>query len=105
MMPVPQIVRSSSTPQPVRFTLRIRCRRDGLLSSKGKFDQGWDKSSVEETFFPKQKALGIIPATAEFTPRHDEYDCLGFCIVPTSRKSLPSPSRVYAAYPLAETDL
>ena len=34
---------------------------------KGKFDQGWDK--VREETFARQKALGVIPANAELTPR------------------------------------
>src|SRR5512135_1262612 len=34
---------------------------------KGKFDQGWDK--LREETFTRQKELGVIPATAELTPR------------------------------------
>ena len=34
---------------------------------KGKFDQGWDK--LREETFARQKALGVIPANAELTPR------------------------------------
>jgi len=34
---------------------------------KGQFDQGWDK--VREETFARQKALGVIPANAELTPR------------------------------------
>jgi arylsulfatase A-like enzyme len=34
---------------------------------KGKFDQGWDK--LREETFARQKALGVIPADAELTPR------------------------------------
>jgi arylsulfatase len=36
----------------------------------GAFDQGWDK--LREETFARQKALGVIPADAELTPRHDE---------------------------------
>jgi arylsulfatase len=34
---------------------------------KGRFDQGWDK--LREETFARQKAMGIIPAKAELTPR------------------------------------
>jgi arylsulfatase A-like enzyme len=37
---------------------------------KGRFDGGWD-AQREETF-AKQKELGVIPADAELTARHDE---------------------------------
>lgn len=37
---------------------------------RGKFDQGWD--ALREKIFTRQKKLGVIPETAELTPRHDE---------------------------------
>ena len=37
---------------------------------KGEFDDGWDK--LRERTFEKQKELGVIPAEAELTARHDE---------------------------------
>lgn len=37
---------------------------------KGKFDQGWDK--VREETFERQKRMGVIPDTAELTPRPEE---------------------------------
>jgi arylsulfatase A-like enzyme len=37
---------------------------------KGKFDQGWDV--LREEIFARQKDLGVIPADAELTARHDE---------------------------------
>jgi arylsulfatase A-like enzyme len=37
---------------------------------KGKFDQGWD--ALREETFARQKKLGVIPADAELTARHDE---------------------------------
>jgi arylsulfatase A-like enzyme len=36
---------------------------------KGKFDQGWDV--LREQTFARQKELGVIPADAELTRRHD----------------------------------
>ena len=38
---------------------------------KGKFDQGWDK--LREETFARQKALGVIPAEAELTPRDEAF--------------------------------
>jgi arylsulfatase len=37
---------------------------------KGEFDDGWD--ALRERTFAKQKELGLIPADAELTARHDE---------------------------------
>jgi len=37
---------------------------------KGRFDQGWDV--LREEIFARQKELGVIPADAELTARHDE---------------------------------
>jgi arylsulfatase A-like enzyme len=37
---------------------------------KGEFDDGWD--ALRERTFAKQKELGVIPADAELTARHDE---------------------------------
>jgi arylsulfatase A-like enzyme len=36
----------------------------------GQFDDGWD--AHRERIFARQKELGVIPADAELTPRHDE---------------------------------
>ena len=36
----------------------------------GRFDSGWD--TLREEVFARQKELGVIPADAELTPRHDE---------------------------------
>ncbi len=37
---------------------------------RGKFDDGWDK--LREQIFARQKELGVIPADAELTARHEE---------------------------------
>ena len=37
---------------------------------KGKFDDGWD--ALRERTFARQKELGVIPADAELTKRHDQ---------------------------------
>ncbi|WP_256795266.1 arylsulfatase [Terrabacter sp. Ter38] len=36
----------------------------------GRFDDGWD--TLRENTFARQKELGVIPADADLTPRHDE---------------------------------
>ncbi|HQR04558.1 MAG: arylsulfatase [Proteobacteria bacterium] len=41
--------------------------REWIDRFKGKFDQGWDK--VREETFLRQKAMGVIPADAQLTPR------------------------------------
>ena len=38
---------------------------------KGKFDQGWDR--LREETFARQKALGVIPADTELTPRDEAF--------------------------------
>jgi arylsulfatase len=37
---------------------------------KGRFDQGWD--ALREEILERQKELGVVPAEAELTPRHEE---------------------------------
>jgi arylsulfatase A-like enzyme len=37
---------------------------------KGHFDEGWDK--LREEIFARQKELGVVPADAELTVRHEE---------------------------------
>jgi arylsulfatase A-like enzyme len=37
---------------------------------KGSFDEGWD--AAREQTFARQKELGVIPADAELTPRHEQ---------------------------------
>jgi len=67
---------------------------------KGKFDQGWDK--LREETFAREKALGIIPADAELTPRPAEiaaWDSLS----PEQKKLLARQAEVYAGF-LAQTD-
>ena len=38
---------------------------------KGRFDQGWDR--MREEVFARQKALGVVPADAELTPRNEAF--------------------------------
>ncbi len=68
---------------------------------KGKFDQGWDK--LREEIFARQKALGVIPADAELTARHDEipaWDDMPDNLKPVLARQM----EVYAGF-LEHTDL
>jgi len=74
--------------------------RDWIAKFKGQFDLGWDKQR-EETF-AKEKALGVIPSSAELTPRPKElpaWDSLSA----DEKKLYAAQAELYAAY-LAETD-
>ena len=42
---------------------------------RGKFEQGWDR--LREETFDRQKAIGVIPADAELTPRADAFPAWG----------------------------
>ncbi|WP_294540994.1 sulfatase-like hydrolase/transferase [uncultured Rhodoblastus sp.] len=67
---------------------------------RGKFDQGWDK--LREETFARQKALGVIPANAELTPRPAElpaWDSLSN----DQRKLFARQMEVYAAF-MEQTD-
>ena len=44
--------------------------KEWIARFKGRFDQGWDR--VREETFARQKAMGVIPATAKLTPRPKE---------------------------------
>ena len=44
--------------------------KDWIDRYAGEFDDGWD--ALRERTFARQKALGVIPADAELTRRHDE---------------------------------
>jgi arylsulfatase len=53
---------------------------------QGKFDQGWDK--LREETFARQKALGVIPASARLTPRNPAF--------PAWESLSPDEKRLYA---------
>ena len=62
---------------------------------KGKFDQGWDK--LREETFARQKALGVIPASAKLTPRDPAFpawDSLG----PAEKQLYARQMEVYAGF-------
>jgi arylsulfatase len=67
---------------------------------RGRFDQGWDK--VREQIFARQKALGVVPASAVLTPRPPElpaWDSLSA----DERKVAARLMETYAGF-LAHTD-
>ena len=49
--------------------LRTTSPPSGSTSTSGQFAHGWDEQ--RERTFARQKELGVIPADAELTPRHD----------------------------------
>jgi len=62
---------------------------------KGQFDQGWDK--LREETFARQKALGVVPADAQLTPRDAEmpaWDSLS----ENSKRLFAHQMEVYAGY-------
>jgi arylsulfatase A-like enzyme len=62
---------------------------------EGKFDQGWDR--LREETFERQKALGVVPADAQLTPRSEEmpaWDSLS----ETARRLCARQMEVYAGY-------
>ena len=69
--PRPRLRRSrgSSTTRPGAATRRITSSKEWSDKYKGRFDQGWDR--LREETFERQKALGVVPADAELTPRDE----------------------------------
>jgi arylsulfatase A-like enzyme len=62
---------------------------------KGRFDDGWD--ALRERTFARQKELGVIPADAELTPRHDEipaFDDMPDDLKPVLRRQM----EIYAGF-------
>ncbi len=67
---------------------------------KGKFDQGWDK--IREETFARQRKLGVIPADAQLTARHEEipaWEQMPEALKPMLRRQM----EVYAGF-LEHTD-
>ena len=67
---------------------------------EGKFDQGWDR--LREETFARQKALGVIPADAQLTPRHESIPAWD-SVSPDKKKIASRLMEVYAGF-LAQTD-
>ncbi|WP_036288092.1 arylsulfatase [Methylosinus sp. PW1] len=74
--------------------------KEWIAKYSGAFDQGWDK--LREETFARQKALGVIPANAELTPRPAElppWDALSG----DEKKLFARQMEVYAAF-MEQTD-
>ena len=74
--------------------------KEWIAKYRGKFDQGWDALRVES--FARQKALGVIPAAAELTPRPRElpaWDSLSAA----QKRLYARQMEVYAGF-LSQTD-
>jgi arylsulfatase len=67
---------------------------------RGRFDQGWDV--IRQETFDRQKAAGLIPANAEFTPRPDGLPAWD-SLTADQKKLLAHQAEVYAGF-LEQTD-
>ncbi|MEB3241999.1 MAG: arylsulfatase [Cyanobacteriota bacterium] len=67
---------------------------------KGQFDQGWD--ALRQRTFDRQKTLGVIPADAQLTPRHEEIPAWD-AMAEELRPVLARQMEVYAGF-LEHTD-
>ncbi|SOX53848.1 Arylsulfatase [Mycobacterium ahvazicum] len=67
---------------------------------RGQFVQGWD--ALREEIFARQKQLGVIPADAELTPRHESIPAWD-SISPDRQRIASRLMEVYAGF-LAHTD-
>ena len=67
---------------------------------RGKFDQGWD--TLREETYARQKALGVIPASAELTPRPKELPAWN-SLTPEQKRLYARQMEVYAGF-LSQTD-
>jgi arylsulfatase len=74
--------------------------KDWIDRYKGKFDQGWDE--VREQTFARQKQLGVIPADAKLTARHDAIPAWD-SIADELKPILARQMEVYAGF-LSHTD-
>jgi arylsulfatase len=62
---------------------------------KGKFDQGWDK--LREETFARQKSLGVIPDSAELTPRDPAFPSWD-ALTPAEKAFYARQMEVYAGF-------
>jgi arylsulfatase len=74
--------------------------KEFIAKYSGKFDQGWDR--LREETFARQKALGVIPADAELTPRPAELPAWD-SLTPEQRALYTRQMEVYSAF-LEHTD-
>lgn len=62
---------------------------------KGKFDQGWD--TLREETFARQKALGVVPASAKLTPRDPAFPAWD-SLSPDEKRLYARQMEVYAGF-------
>lgn len=74
--------------------------KEWIEKFKGRFDSGWDE--MRTSTFERQKALGIIPAATELTPRPKELPAWA-SLTADERKLYAHQMEVYAGF-LAHTD-
>jgi arylsulfatase A-like enzyme len=74
--------------------------REWIVKYKGRFNQGWD--TLREETFKRQKAMGIIPANAELTPRPKEIPAWD-SLTADEKTLLAHQMEVYAAF-MEQTD-
>jgi arylsulfatase len=67
---------------------------------RGKFDKGWDR--LREETFARQKVLGVIPASAQLTPRPQELPAWD-SLTSDQKRLYSHQMEVYAGF-LAQTD-
>ena len=74
--------------------------KEWIEKYRGRFDQGWDQ--LREEIFARQKRLGVIPATADLTPRPKELPAWN-TLSADAKRLFARQMEVYAAY-VAQTD-
>jgi arylsulfatase A-like enzyme len=74
---------------------RTRFPSSGSITTEGRFDRGWDV--IRKEAFDRQKALGVIPANAELTPRPDGLPAWD-SLTAEQKKLLAHQAEVYAGY-------
>jgi len=74
--------------------------QEWVSKQKGAFDQGWDE--LRKQTFARQKEIGVIPASAELTPRPKEIPAWD-SLTGSQKKLLSHQMEVYAGF-LAQTD-
>lgn len=75
-------------------------QRQWIAKYQGRFHMGWDQ--LRKEIFERQKALGVIPADTELTPRAKEIPAWD-SLTPAEQRLAERQMAVYAGY-MAETD-
>jgi len=78
----------------------LQAPKEWIDRFRGQFDQGWDKMRVES--FARQKSLGVVPATAQLTPRPAQLPAWD-SFTPAQQRVAARLMEVYAGF-MAHTD-